>query len=1002
MKKRAASLLLILCMLVSLIPAGAVAAEESALPFSDVNAGDWFYDSVVYIFNQDLMNGVSDTLFNPRGDLSRAMFVTILGRLDGFNPSKYTENPFTDVANGQWHTPYICWAAENEIVGGYDNGLFGTNDPITREQMAAIIARYISFKNITLPEISDVVTSFNDASSVSEYAVEGLELMRISGIIRGDDAGNFNPKSTATRAEAAMIFMRLSEAINGLTSEDIEDGKTPLSETPSGSSGKGSDGGGYVPPTEPSPNPDEPENPTPTPPDNLTDDEIDLGDITELIAGGNVEVIFGDGSNVRMIDGMFTNKQVKNAAEAAIVLNLAASLFGSDFNASASEITVQRIDDGETPAENFYRYSPTVNGIPVLGGQIILVTNDDGMVQSLFSTYNNQINNVDTYPTITEQEAIDIAIAELLSDSDVADFLSEVASVNGIDLDDAISAFLSSMDFNTNLVIFAADESIFPALTFSVTVKNMSESDPEAIEDDGFGSDDVIDIDSDDDSPVTSVLPVMPVFSYTYYVGANGANAGIVIDYVTNIKGWSTVYISADDLLNNRRTFTAQEENNQYRLRDAARNIETYKTTYGGFLWTSPQLPGEIVKFTNSLSKSAVMAHANISAVYDYYKNILGRNSFDGYGAKIKVTYDYDANAWFFGKYGNAFWTGQQIVFGNGYDPVLDVMAHEFTHAVIDYAIETQVGYDYFRGLIYSKQSGGLNESYADILGSLIEGKTGSGRWTHREDSSRGVGRSFSNPTAYGQIDNFAAYNDSLDVHTSSGIYNFAAYKMMTDSRTSSISTATWARVFYRSLFRLSSNATFLDGRGAVISSAKALGFNASQQQAIKDAFDAVGIVERDSIRIVLRWGSTPSDLDSHLVGPGVNNDRFHIYFGQRNYYAGGSHDSSSRLYAADLDYDDTTSYGPEVTTIRKLTPGDYYFYVHDFSNGSSATSTEMATSGATVNVYRGSSSTPLGSFSISAASNGTYWNVVKITIDISGIVSLTPIDTYGTAPSLQ
>jgi hypothetical protein len=136
--------------------------------------------------------------------------------------------------------------------------------------------------------------------------------------------------------------------------------------------------------------------------------------------------------------------------------------------------------------------------------------------------------------------------------------------------------------------------------------------------------------------------------------------------------------------------------------------------------------------------------------------------------------------------------------------------------------------------------------------------------------------------------------------------------------------------------------------------------------------------------------------LDSHLVGPGVSGGRFHIWHGVRSYYVSGSYSSDSSQYAADLDYDDVTSYGPEVTTIRKLTPGDYYFYVHDYINGSSPASAELANSGANVKIYRGSGSSPIATYGISPTSRGTYWNVVKITIDASGNVALTPLDAYG------
>jgi bacillolysin len=103
-----------------------------------------------------------------------------------------------------------------------------------------------------------------------------------------------------------------------------------------------------------------------------------------------------------------------------------------------------------------------------------------------------------------------------------------------------------------------------------------------------------------------------------------------------------------------------------------------------------------------------------------------------------------------------------------------------------------------------------------------------------------------SNPAKYGQPTNYAnRYTGTADyggVHTNNGIFSFAAYKMMTDSRTSTVSSATWGAVFYGSLYKLPTNATFADGRAAVLNTAKDLGFTTTQQQAITDAFNAVGI----------------------------------------------------------------------------------------------------------------------------------------------------------------
>jgi len=143
-------------------------------------------------------------------------------------------------------------------------------------------------------------------------------------------------------------------------------------------------------------------------------------------------------------------------------------------------------------------------------------------------------------------------------------------------------------------------------------------------------------------------------------------------------------------------------------------------------------------------------------------------------------------------------------------------------------------------------------------------------------------------------------------------------------------------------------------------------------------------------VRIVLTWGSTPSDLDSHLTGPAstTNTDnRFHIYFRSKTF------DLDGGIKAASLDLDDTTSYGPEVTTIRVKTPGDYYFYVDNYSRNSE---TGLAQSGATVAVYTGATSKV---FTVDGTSSGMYWSVFKLTVKANGDVTITPINCYADSP---
>lgn len=734
--------------------------------------------------------------------------------------------------------------------------------------------------------------------------------------------------------------------------------------------------------------------------DNLVDDVIDLGDIESMVSDGQIDVIYDENGNINTIDGPFTDEKINTVEDASELLNNSSSLFGDEFTATPENIVEQTASDGEDEDETFFRYSARIDGITVLGSQIVISTDEAGNVTGLFSSYNNAINTVNTIADIDSEEADEIGIAAVMEKPEVTDFL---ANLPGYDenAEEIKATFLDELSVDNNLMIYAADKDIAPLLVYAVTINKY----------DYLDKDDDEDIEETEDETISGV----PVLDTTYYVYANGDDCGTIFKTIENSEGWSSVTLEGTDLLDEARTITGQEQDGTYRLKDTTRNLTTYKTAKTGALWwTEYILPGNVAKSTSFLgnewiNKAGVSAHANMSEVFDYYKNILGRNSFDGNGAAVKVSYDYGSD------YENAYWTSteQQFVFGSGDDYVaaLDIVGHEYTHAVINYL----VGNGDSITLTYSGESGALNEAYADIMGNLIEGKSGEDLWTHGEDKGS-VTRSMSNPTAYEQPDHYDALSDpdwsrELDkyvnrdnegVHIFSGVYCHAVYKMMTDSRCSNISNRTWSKVFYRSLYRLTTDADFLDGRGAVLCAAKNLGFNSSQQQAIKDAFDAVGIKEPDGIRIVLTWGETPRDLDSHLVGPGVDGTRFHVYYENRNYYEDGTYSSDSALYAVDLDYDDTTSYGPEITTIHTMTPGTYYFYVHDYTNGSDSSSTEMALSGATVKVYKGSGSTLIGSYTIDPSSSGTYWNVCELDISEDGNVSINEINTYNSYATLE
>ena len=182
------------------------------LPFTDVLPSDWFYNDVVYVYENGLMNGMTATTFGPYGNTTRGQIVTILWRLEG-QPAVVGACPFTDVAAGSYYEQAITWAAANGIVTGYDATTFGPDDQITREQMAAILYRYAQGKQLASPALIDHLAAFTDAGNVSAYAVEAMNWAVSQGLINGMGDGTVAPQGQAIRAQAAAILHRFCDTL---------------------------------------------------------------------------------------------------------------------------------------------------------------------------------------------------------------------------------------------------------------------------------------------------------------------------------------------------------------------------------------------------------------------------------------------------------------------------------------------------------------------------------------------------------------------------------------------------------------------------------------------------------------------------------------------------------------------------------------------------------------------------------------------------------------------
>lgn len=192
------------------------AKEETKDPaavkrFSDVASGAWYAEYITYVTENALMNGYDDGRFGPNDQTTRAQIVTVLYRLEG-EPATRSSNSFSDVSSGgQYYSSAVAWAAINNIVNGYEDGRFGPNDNVTREQIAAILYRYATYKGYDT-ENAGSIANFSDAAKVSSWANTAISWAVGEELMNGDN-GALRPQGNATRAEIAALLMRFCENI---------------------------------------------------------------------------------------------------------------------------------------------------------------------------------------------------------------------------------------------------------------------------------------------------------------------------------------------------------------------------------------------------------------------------------------------------------------------------------------------------------------------------------------------------------------------------------------------------------------------------------------------------------------------------------------------------------------------------------------------------------------------------------------------------------------------
>ncbi len=178
---------------------------------ADIAPNQWHYGAVSAMVDRGLMNGMSDTLFAPNKTMTRAMLVTVLWRYSG--SPEGAENTFTDVADDQWYTQAVTWAAENGIVNGVGDNRFNPNGLITREQLVVMIHRFATFNGMD-PEARNDLADFTDADKVSSYAQDAVQWAVATGLLNGveeDGVITLRPQGNATRAQVCAILQRYLE-----------------------------------------------------------------------------------------------------------------------------------------------------------------------------------------------------------------------------------------------------------------------------------------------------------------------------------------------------------------------------------------------------------------------------------------------------------------------------------------------------------------------------------------------------------------------------------------------------------------------------------------------------------------------------------------------------------------------------------------------------------------------------------------------------------------------
>lgn len=596
---------------------------------------------------------------------------------------------------------------------------------------------------------------------------------------------------------------------------------------------------------------------------------------SQLAGDANFQVHWNEQQGIpKFIQGVTTDEQVQSKKDVLGFVDKNKPLF----NLTDSRFNINQIIEDEA-GNMHYKMKQVVDGIEVYGKELIVHTEPDGTVYAINGDVSPGIDTAQwsTVPTMDADSILKIAEKFVSKGEEIAYLTPPTTDLYLYEFEkDWYVAYLVNLQFTSP---FLANYNVF--------------------------------VDAEYGNVINSYNRLTDVAAVGSGVGVHGDTKSLDLDYT----------------------------NGRYELVNTTHST-TMKTYTMNNNVNSPR-PGDIVydtdtNFNASSQGPAVDAHANIEIVYEYYLNEHNRNSYDNQGTTIvsSVNY-YDAKY----KKNNAFWTGTQMLYGDGdgqqfspFSAALDVVAHEFTHAVTQETCNLE----------YQFQSGAINESMSDVFGAIIEDKENGEWWLIGEDcytpgTAGDALRDMKNPEALdypGHMDdyqNLPITTDNGGVHINSSIPNKAFYYIASD-----IGFNKSGKIYYKALSQyLTSQSNFMDLRTALLQSATDLyGANSSEYQSVNTGFSNVGLGTTTSNDTY-----EPNNSTSEAYGPLTTGQQYESYIST----------SSDQDY-----YHFTTESTGQINVTLKNLPGDYDLYLYNQSGTKVGQSENSSTNNESIS-YNGS-----------------------------------------------